>query len=238
MYRAIFFLLQMDVLKAWGPQSAQNLHGTHACFAYIRVAETFGRFICPIIRRTELRLETPSDMELLELVRCGDESGFRQLHTRYSGRIRRYGTRLLNDRDRADDIVQNVFVKLLTSAAAIRNGQSVRSWLFACARNEAFNELARRKMDEADDSIVSDGKSPEELMMIKQRDEIVEDAVSRLRLCFREAIMLRVYEQMSYEEIAAVTQSSVSSVKARLFKARKALIQMLHPLWEASAHDI
>jgi len=170
-----------------------------------------------------------SDPVLFEQMRNGNANGLTQLYRRYSGRVLRYCISLLNDRDRSEDIVQNVFLKLHTSQQTIRDGQTLQSWLFTVARNEAYNELAKKKSVELTEALVWEGESPDDELLSKERKELVHTVLQRLHLPFREVILLRVYEQMSYEEIAAITGTTIPSVKSRLFKARKALVRNLQP---------
>ncbi len=166
---------------------------------------------------------------LLEQLRGGSQPAFAQLYTRYRERVLKYCIRLLKDMQSAEDAMQNVFVKLQSERNSIRNGLSLQSWVFTVARNEAFGELRRRKGDVLDEEIVWEGLLPDEELSGKNRREIVEAALNALYPSFREVIILREYEQLSYDEIAQVTSTTVSSVKSRLFKARKALIEKLKP---------
>ncbi len=177
----------------------------------------------------ETSASTISDPVLFEQMRNGNANGLTQLYRRYHGRVLRYCINLLSDSDKAEDIVQNVFMKLHTSQQTIRDGQSLQSWLFTVARNEAFNELAKKKSLELSEALVWEGESPDEALLSKERKELVTDVLQRLHLPYREVILLRVYEQLSYDEIAAVTGTTVTTVKSRLFKARKALVRNLQP---------
>ena len=174
-------------------------------------------------------LETNSDSELLDLLRGGNREALGELYNRHHQRLLRYCSRLLKDEQRAKDAVQNVFVKLQTGQQNIRNSQSLQSWLFAVARNEALADIRLKKNIKADDSIVWEGNSPEEELLAKERKDVVGIVLQRLSASYREVIILREYERMSYEEIAGITGATVSSVKSRLFKARKALIEKLKP---------
>jgi RNA polymerase sigma-70 factor (ECF subfamily) len=174
-------------------------------------------------------VDTLTDAVLLDQFRSGNAGGLSQLYTRYHGRVLRYCAGLLNDRQQAEDIVQNVFVKLNAAKHTIRSGQSLQSWLFTVARNEAYTEMSKKKATELCDTVVWDGDSPDDELMLKERKELIDAVLQRLRLPYRDVIVLRVYEQLSYEEIAEITGTTVSSVKSRLFKARKALVTKLHP---------
>jgi len=177
----------------------------------------------------ETSASTLSDPVLFEQMRNGNANGFTQLYRRYHGRVLRYCVSLLSDRDWSEDIVQNVFLKLHMSQQTIRDGQSLQSWLFTVARNEAYGGLAKKKPVELTDAVVWEGESPDDALLSKERTELVNEVLQRLHIPYREVILLRVYEQLSYDEIASITGTTVPSVKSRLFKARKALVRNLQP---------
>ena len=166
---------------------------------------------------------------MLDLLRSGDRKALGQLYDRYHQHLLRYCFRLLKDQQRAEDAVQNVFLKLQTGQQNIRNGQSMQSWLFTVAHNEALSDINKKKSVTADDSIVWEGDSPEDELLAKERKELIEIVLQRLHAPYREVIILREYERLSYEEIAGITGTTISSVKSRLFKARNALIEKLKP---------
>lgn len=170
-----------------------------------------------------------SDPLLLEQIRNGSEKAFTHLYDRYRHRILRYCGRLLNDRQLAEDVVQNVFIKFHTQHQSIRNGESLQRWFFTVARNDSFAELRKKRLEPLNDDILWEGELPDDEFHEKERKEIVEVALQRLHMPYREIIILREYEQLSYEEIASITGTTISSVKSRLFKARKSLIEKLKP---------
>ena len=135
----------------------------------------------------------------------------------------------MKDEHGAEDIVQNVFLKLQTEQHNIRNGQSLQSWMFTVARNEALSDLQKNKLITIDDTILWDGNSPVDELLSKERKHVIDVVLQNLHAPFREVILLREYEHLSYEEIASITKTTVSSVRSRLFKARKALIEKLKP---------
>ncbi len=174
-------------------------------------------------------MNSTTDSALFEQIRSGNSQAFTQLYERYRVRLRRYCARLLNDEQSAEDVVQNVFIKLHSERETIRSGQSIQSWIFTVARNEAFGELRKGKLDPIDEEIVWEGTLPDEELQNRERKEIIDAALQHLHAPFREVIVLREYERLSYEEIASIMDTTISSVKSRLFKARKALIEKLKP---------
>lgn len=174
-------------------------------------------------------LETASDSVLLEQLCKGHQSALSQLYLRYQKQLLLFCVRLLNDEQMAEDAVQNVFVKLQTDHTAIRNVESVKSWIYTVARNEAFGELRRKKGEALNEEIIWQGELPDDQLAKKDRKEIVKIALNLLHPTFREVIILREYEQLSYAEIVQITGATMPTVKTRLFKARKALIEKLKP---------
>ena len=99
-------------------------------------------------------------------------------------------------------------------------------WIFSIARNEAFTILRRVKpveeLDKAENE-VWDEESPLERLVERERATVVQHCLSLLKPAYREVLILREYEHLSYSEIARVTGASESAVKSALFKARKAM---------------
>ncbi|KAB2924801.1 MAG: sigma-70 family RNA polymerase sigma factor [Bacteroidetes bacterium] len=171
-----------------------------------------------------------SDTILAEQYRAGDRTALAELYRRHRPGLFRFCLRLLRDRDSAEDAVQSTFLKLQAgSAPPVRSG-SVKSWMYAVARNESFGELRRRRSEPLDEETVWNGPPPDEALAAKDRNAAVMAALDALYPSFREVIVLREFEQLSYDEIAAVTGTTVPSVKSRLFKARKAMAGALTSL--------
>ncbi len=138
---------------------------------------------------------------------------------------------MVRDDSLADDLVQDTFVKARASLASLHTAASVRAWLFRIARNEALMNL-REEHDvlRASDEPLDESTPLDVLINMEQRDA-VRRLLDMLRPQYREVLILREYEEMSYEEIAAVTEASLLSVKSRIFKARKALTARLKALY-------
>ena len=90
----------------------------------------------------------------------------------------------------------------------------------------------KRAVPLGDDDVVWEKETPFELLLQSEEKEIVEHVLGELKPEYREIILLREYESLSYEEIASVTSTTISAVKSRLFKARKALVKKLRPLFQ------
>jgi RNA polymerase sigma-70 factor (ECF subfamily) len=116
---------------------------------------------------------------------------------------------------------------------SLDRADSLRQWLFRVLRNEALMVIRRRHPSEvADEENLWVSEDPSTALEGKESEEIIQTALHLLKPEYREVILLREFEHLSYGEIARVTESSVSSVKSRLFKARRALALRVVPLFE------
>lgn len=171
--------------------------------------------------------------ELLKRLQRGETDVFGKLYEQYRRNIFGYCFRLLNDRGKAEDLTHDTFTKAYSSLATLRNGMHFRSWLFTIARNEVYALLRKHNLPliEDADEIWSE-ESPEEDLVLLERKEIVRKVLASLKPEYREVIILREFENLSYAEIAVIMSDTESSVKSRLFKARKAMTKKLKPLLE------
>ena len=176
----------------------------------------------------------PEDAELVKRSCRGDKAAFSTLYEKYQRRMFAFCYRLTASRETAEDVVQSSFLKAYQSLATLDDPRLFYYWLFTIARNEVFCYIRKRRgtgvtisIDEAEN--VWDGESPHEKLVNKEMLELVEHLMGQLKAEYREALILRQYECLSYAEIAAITGDSISAVESRLFKARKALAQRLAP---------
>ncbi len=179
---------------------------------------------------------TPFELDLLTRAQAGDQRAQGALYTLHWRSIYLYALRLLVDPDLAKDAAQNALLKGLVSLNTLDHPTALRSWLLMIVRNEVFTILRAKRRNgleplEHHTDVLVENQTPLEDVMNVERSEIIRRAIENLKPAFREVILLREYEQLSYMEIAAVTQSTESAVKSRLFHARKALLEQLRPLF-------
>lgn len=176
-------------------------------------------------------MHSESDEQLFERIRRGDRAALARLYERYKVPLFRFCLHLLKNDAQAEDAVHETFIKICNGAHAVEHPDSFRAWIFHIARNEALMTLRRRRPSSEnglDD--VWDEETPLTLLVDKDISAIVQQMMSRLKVEYREVLMLREYEQLSYAEIARITGSTESAVKSRLFKARQALASNLEPM--------
>jgi RNA polymerase sigma-70 factor, ECF subfamily len=177
-------------------------------------------------------MASPEDAELVGRSRKGDRAAFSALFEKYRLRVFAFGYRLTGCRQTAEDVVQTTFLKAFQSLASLDDPGLFYYWLFSIARNEALAGLRRGKnatasLDEAAE--VWDDDSPHERVVAEELHALLKSLLGRLKPEYREVLILRQYESLSYSEIAAITGDSISAVESRLFKARKALASRMAP---------
>ncbi len=164
----------------------------------------------------------------------GDRLAFEEIYFRHKAKLYTYCLRMMGDADSAQDVVQNVFVTLLEQQSQIREPESLTGWLMTVASHRCHKILAERGRM----SLIEDGSSGGQEMAAvaspteqgKMRTLMVERALSELSPEFREVVILREYQDLSYRSIAEVIGASESTVRFRLHAARKKLCDLLKPL--------
>ena len=178
----------------------------------------------------------PYDQEsvLVRDFQRGDDIAFLDLYHRYKQPIYGFILKMVGDLDAAKDIFQTVFLHVYEQANHIDHPESFRAWLYSIARNESVSYLRHsthldRSREEPDE--VSPDGDPTPLTSAERTEEIqlLNRAVADLRPEYREVVILRDYQQLSYREIAAILRIEERLVKSRLFTARRRLYESLRP---------
>jgi len=183
----------------------------------------------------------PEEDALVTALAAGDEDAYEILIQRYQQPVYNLVCRLLNDCSDASDITQEVFLKIFRNIGAFRGGSSLKTWIYRIAVNEAYNhrrwfsrhqyrEVALGSEDGAPryaDHLADPGRSPFDQAADHEAGALVEAALNNLNPKFRAAVVLRDIEDLSYEEIAAVLDVSLGTVKSRILRGREALRKIL-----------
>ena len=168
------------------------------------------------------------DRRLLERIRRGDTEGAAELFERYGPALLRFTDRLLSDRATAEEVTQEVFVKVISRAHQYDGRAEVSSWLFAIAANACRDRRRRERRAtvvplEAVPEPVQRGEGIERRLMDREKREAVRAALALLSPEQREALVLARYHGLPYAEIATVLGISVGAVKTRIFRAVETL---------------
>lgn len=174
----------------------------------------------------------PSDKDLLDRIRRGDNRASGLLFERYRRNLFAYCRQILKDEDLAKDALQEVFTLLMSRRAALDAVKVLRPWLFRVARNCCLMMLrSQRKVVPVDEAMgVWDGSTPLDLAQENDVRTMVHQALGRMNAAYREVIVLRIFEEMTYAEIAEILEEPLGTIKFRIFKAREALIHHLGPI--------
>ncbi len=171
------------------------------------------------------------DKLLVKAFQEGDEFAFVSLYNRYREGVYSYCAKMLFDRELAADVMQETFIRVYENRQRLMKSESIRSWIFTIARNQCLNQIRKSKRmvpltDEMTVNIPANS-SPISQMEKNEQIELLNLYLQDLKFEYREVIVLREYQNLSYQEIAAISRTSMSSVKSRLFKARRRLAEFV-----------
>jgi RNA polymerase sigma-70 factor (ECF subfamily) len=179
------------------------------------------------------------DAQLMLRIRVGDASAMEALIQRHKDAVyATVSTMLRGSGGDVDDIAQQVFIRIWKSAATYEPTAKFTTWMFTILKNLVSNELRRlrRKPVQSADSLEEDSgltlsvdaaPSPDTALLHSELTDAVDQAINSLPEHMRLAIQLRRFENLPYEEIAAILGNSVSSTKSLLFRARNLLKEKL-----------
>jgi RNA polymerase sigma-70 factor (ECF subfamily) len=187
------------------------------------------------------------EAELATELRSGSEAAFNWLVTHYHGPVYGLVRGVLCDPSEAADVTQEVFLKAFRGIRDFRGGSSLKTWLYRIAVREALNHRRwswrhlRQQifLDEANEEnnsifeLEDASPSPFETLASREVQQVVQQALNGVAESFRAAVILRDLEGMSYEEVAEVLGVSVGTVKSRILRGRRALREILQPLFVA-----
>lgn len=182
-----------------------------------------------------------NDVALMLRVRGGDADAFREIVNAHQGRVIGTIARMLGpDCHEAEDLAQQVFLRIWKSAPRYEPAAKFTTWLFTITRNLVFNESRRRQnrpttsldapvgRDESPRQFSDEqAPSPHAALLDREMEEAVDAAIAQLPEQQRLAVILRRYEELPYEDIAAALELTVPAVKSLLFRARTFLRERL-----------
>jgi len=171
------------------------------------------------------------DLKLIEMYLSGDRRAFEPLVDRYQKTVFNVALRMVNNTDDAADITQNVFIKASEKLDSFNPKYKFFSWIYRIAINESLNFVETAKKNERlSHELVADGKSPDEVLQDDDVVHSVEEGLTRLTDDNRIIIILRHFQDLSYDEIGFILDLPVRTVKSRLFTARQSLKKILSNL--------
>ena len=183
----------------------------------------------------------PDDWTVVQAVLAGKAGAFQTLVRRYERQVANIIYLSLGNREDVEDLSQEVFLRLYQSLPRLNPQRSLFSWIYRITANLCIDEIRRRKIKRilSLEFLIDEGRSlaemggrvhaPDRILEDQERRHAIVQALQNLPGDHRLTIVLREYEDLSYEEIADALQISVPAVKSRLFRARERLRALLEP---------
>jgi RNA polymerase sigma-70 factor (ECF subfamily) len=183
-----------------------------------------------------------NDVNLIEGLRQGAESAYEELLARFQQPVYNLAVRLLSDPSDASDVVQEVFLKIFRNVGNFRGQSSLKTWVYRITVNEAYNArrwFVRHRRGEVGledeheefrspvDFLEDGGRSAFDQVFDREKQVLIEQALSRINPVFREAVVLRDVADLTYEEVAQILKVSLGTVKSRILRGREALREEL-----------
>ena len=190
------------------------------------------------------QLRAADDSAVVTAFLGGEERAFSELVERYQTRLLNFIYRTIGDRDRAEDLVQEVFIRVYRHLHRFDRSKKFSTWAYTIASNLAKNELRNRSRnplvlfqtmqgagDDEDRPLQFEDSTsrPDDMYRHRHLRELVEDTVAKLPEHHRQVFVLRELEGKSYEEIAEITDCNLGTVKSRLNRARTAFAAIIEP---------
>jgi RNA polymerase sigma factor (sigma-70 family) len=184
------------------------------------------------------------DFELMQLISNGNRGAFELMYNTYKRPIYNFLLNLTRGNEKiAEDLLQDTFLKAFHRSAQFKEDGKLTAWLWAIARNNAFDSFKKKDALNFTTTLTNeDGEvigpetlsveitDAEEILITKLEKEQVHHCIRKLKETQKEVVMLKMFSDLSYEEIAENIESSVSSVKSLLNRARKSLFTCLQGL--------
>jgi RNA polymerase sigma-70 factor (ECF subfamily) len=196
-------------------------------------------------QKTRGGLSELGDSEIVQRFLDGDERAFGELVHRYDARLVNFVYRTIGDRERAQDLVQETFIRVYRHLHRFDQSKKFSTWIYTIASNLAKNELRNRSRNplvlfqtikknwDADHRPLEwedESLKPDDLFRKRYLKEMVERAVQELPEHHRIVFVLRELEGRTYEEIAEITDTNLGTVKSRLNRARNNFARIVAPM--------
>lgn len=175
-----------------------------------------------------------SDEELVDVIRSQNQELFKELMQRYQNKLLRYASYFVRDQEKAEDVVQEAFIKTFINLQGFNTKKKFSSWIYRIVHNEAINQIKRSKKEISLESNLwireklVDDTNLEEDFVRKQAREILILCLEELPLIYRVILTLFYLEEKSYEEISDILRIPVGTVGARINRGKK----IMRKIWQ------
>ena len=177
-----------------------------------------------------------SDEKLIALFQSGDINAYNELVERYKERLFNFVLRYFNNREQAEDVVQDTLIKLYTHASYYKNVAKFSTWIFTIAKNNALTELRKNKRKRTESLWTEDGNpldinSKEQSLDQKTHNEFAINQLNKfldeIPENFRMAVVLRDFQELSYDEISKILEIPIGTIKSRINRGRIQLAEKM-----------
>jgi RNA polymerase sigma-70 factor, ECF subfamily len=184
------------------------------------------------------------DFTLIRLIQSGDHHAFESLIRRYQRQVANLIYLTMGNRDDVDDIAQEVFIRVYRSLSKFKFDASFFSWLYRITMNLCIDEIRKRKIRRVlsldyltEDALEKNRKNKDytiasDSVLTDEKRQVIQSALQRLTPEHREVLVLREYQDLSYNEIAETLDLRLEAVKSRIFRARMELKNLLSDYFE------
>lgn len=182
----------------------------------------------------------PTDEALVATILDGESELYRELVSRYRGRLVNYLYRMLRNEEDAHDLAQDVFLKVFGALDRFDPKYRFSTWLFRVAQNAAIDTIRKRRLklvsihrpatatsEGGDWDLPGKGPTPYQEARNVERGTAIREAIEHLPLEYQELIAMRHYGELSYDEIARLKEMPLGTVKNKLFRGRQMLKEQL-----------
>lgn len=182
--------------------------------------------------------EELSDNDLIEIIRKKDQERYSEIVGRYQKKLFVYIYRLIGNREEAEDLLQDVFVKAYRNLNSYDTSRKFSSWIYRIAHNESVNYIKRKSLKKFISwetivstkdklSVSSEEEGADKAWIRKEISKEVSEAINKLPFKYRQVLTLRYYSDQSYEEIAEILGRPVNTVGTLINRAKKKLSEEL-----------
>jgi len=179
-----------------------------------------------------------SDSELVKIVRESDQERYAEIIERYQGKLFAYIYRLVGSREETEDLLQEVFIKAFRNLNSFDVEKKFSSWIYRIAHNESVNHLKRKSLKRfiSWEDVVSTKDKMEtrdfdddahKSWVRKEKNQEVEQALNRLPIKYKQVLVLKYYDDKSYEEISEILDKPINTVGTLINRAKKKLAEEL-----------
>lgn len=180
------------------------------------------------------------DYTLVQRAIGGDQAAFKTLFDKYKQPLYFHILKLVKDREIIEDLLQEIFLKAFDNISSFNPDYAFSTWLYRITTNHSIDYLRKKKLKtfsihdpirtkdgEMSIELEDEGRSTDDLIVRKQRSQILREALDSLPEKYREIIKMRHVEELSYQEIADILDLPLGTVKAHIFRARELLYKYL-----------